>query len=1088
MKIRFFLLVLVAAASAFGQYSYENVAGPSYDDPNPALWSRNGAGVEDVTPGVAFAHSGSYIYVPTIASGGNANDYEIRSTFSGRTCWEACIEYVRASSDALAYGQGVVNGGWCSDCASLGSYTSVEITAASQLTVKQCSSGSCTSLGGTTLVVPTTMLMRTVVWGTNLRVYINDSLVWSGSIPLTYGQPGIGGTGNITYNQYLFVTDTYVGHRDSTEPSAVLSTSLRSSILPSSASLAWQGAADDANGIGVYGYNISRSDVGSIGFSRRALFNDSVSPGTTYTYSVSAVDYHGNTAPSTSWTITTPPANSVDPRRTGIYNTGSYWGGGGEQIDTLSGNLNYTLPLVTPMARPGWKVPIGLVYNSQNWRQDNGSNWELGDDVGYGFGWKLQIGSITPYYEGFGNGVDHYVFTDSSGAEYRLDQNDGSGVWSSTQGIYVWFDSNANTLYFRNGTFWVMGATSGGSESDAGTMYPTVIEDSAGNYISILYQAGAGVPGSLTNTSSRILRILDGRGVYYPYCSCNVTYAFTYSTLGSDSMPHLSGITNYIGTGEYYNSFTYSASPVQVEPAFGADGSFSGVMARQLTAVVLPTAGTYSFWYDGGFGSQTGASELTQVTFPFGGHLAWDYASATYAGSRLLREVKTRYLAADAAGSTTWTYPFTHSDSLSTIATVHADTTLADASGVGAKTWAFQTSGTASHIGLISQFTQWSAVGGSVLTQDSYTWSTGDNPYIASKTSVRDGITGQSLTTSQTLDSYGNVTESDIYAYNSTAPATPLQKYTNTYINASYYLSAYIRDRLSTSSITTGGTTTQLIQNYYDQLYDNVYSTVGCTPGYGVGNFGVWAGFPHTYFSNYWPITGLVSSSVTAARSTCTFYVGGVASGTKRTDGPPASSTLNSTTGFMAPSAISIGSVSESFVYNPWLGITQASGPNGTMYMTYDTYGQPLTATSPFGTYGTPTVTYRNVQKGAFDPYTGLTSSVAEQYAIGPDGLTRTTLDGVGRPIKVEKGPDVSHIQSVVDTVYAPCACSPMAKIQSVSQPHAPGGTVYSTVYAYDGIGRPLSVTQPDGASATTYVYTGNQTKVIDAAGKWKQF
>jgi hypothetical protein len=29
--------------------------------------------------------------------------------------------------------------------------------------------------------------------------------------------------------------------------------------------------------------------------------------------------------------------------RTGVTSTGSYWGGAGEQIDLLSGNLNFTL-------------------------------------------------------------------------------------------------------------------------------------------------------------------------------------------------------------------------------------------------------------------------------------------------------------------------------------------------------------------------------------------------------------------------------------------------------------------------------------------------------------------------------------------------------------------------------------------------------------------------------------------------------------------------------------------------------------------------------------------------------------------------
>jgi len=39
-------------------------------------------------------------------------------------------------------------------------------------------------------------------------------------------------------------------------------------------------------------------------------------------------------------------------------------------------------------------------------------------------------------------------------------------------------------LYFRDGSFWVLGCTSAGTEQDAGTMYPTVMEDTNGNQLS----------------------------------------------------------------------------------------------------------------------------------------------------------------------------------------------------------------------------------------------------------------------------------------------------------------------------------------------------------------------------------------------------------------------------------------------------------------------------------------------------------------------------------------------------------------------------------------------------------------------------
>ena len=152
--------------------------------------------------------------------------------------------------------------------------------------------------------------------------------------------------------------------------------------------------------------------------------------------------------------------------------------------------------------------------NSQNWRQDGSTSWVMGADVGYGFGWQLMAGSIRPYWNGWS--LDHFVFTDATGAQYRLDHQN-NGVWSSAESIYVWYDYSASILHFKDGSFWYMGCISGGQEEDAGTMYPTTMEDTNGNQITISYLSGAspfGPGGSgpnSTNSSARINQILDVR-------------------------------------------------------------------------------------------------------------------------------------------------------------------------------------------------------------------------------------------------------------------------------------------------------------------------------------------------------------------------------------------------------------------------------------------------------------------------------------------------------------------------------------------------------------------------------------------------
>ena len=209
----------------------------------------------------------------------------------------------------------------------------------------------------------------------------------------------------------------------------------------------------------------------------------------------------------------------------------------------LSGNLSYSLPLLQAKGRSA-SVGFALSYNSQNWRQDGGGVWNLGDDVGYGYGWSLQAGSLTPYWNGYFL-IDHYTFTDATGAQYQLTVNNGN-VWTSTQSIYISYDANAQILHFPDGTFWVFGCESAGTEQDSGTYYPTTMEDTNGNQINITYANGLGVSG--INSSARITSIEDVRAknpqsVYY-------TYAFTYNcytipTCGG-TIPHLIQITNSI--------------------------------------------------------------------------------------------------------------------------------------------------------------------------------------------------------------------------------------------------------------------------------------------------------------------------------------------------------------------------------------------------------------------------------------------------------------------------------------------------------------------------------------------------------------
>ena len=178
-------------------------------------------------------------------------------------------------------------------------------------------------------------------------------------------------------------------------------------------------------------------------------------------------------------------------------------------------------------------------------------------------------------------------------------------------------------------------------------------------------------------------------------------------------------------------------------------------------------------------------------------------------------------------------------------------------------------------------------------------------------------------------------------------------------------------------------------------------------------------------------------------------------------------------TNYAAPDALTPNgnsNLSTSYTYNVFLGVTSVTGPNqANSTIAYDTYGRPSSSTSPHG--AVTTYAY------AYSPST-VTATTGTR-------VVKTTLDGLGRTIKVETG-DTTSVQSVVETEYDSCACSPLGKLKRVSLPRAPGATAYWTTYVYDALGRTVSVTAPDG-SVTGYTYEGNCTKITDPAGKWKK-
>ena len=478
MKIARLALIaasLAAPAHAAYVYDFPNLLNPY----TASKWTANGtisASNNLVTS--AATSGGSLIFNQTVP--GVSNSYEVRTTIAiSQTSTARFSTYLRATSNALYGGAGSITGSAYS--VTVSSPTVSGSTCTATLEVNWFSSGS-GSISLATLTVPchSGMIVRSVITQSNYILVYIDNVLYATVYDTTFssGQPGVAVRKAPSSDG---ITAIDIGHLDTVAPTAVNSQSIQVSTGPGRLGLQWQAVTDDSNGTGLYAYRILRNGALLTETTATSFTDYTVISGTDYSYSINPVDYHFNQA-STPYLVTPPFGGVVAAGEVGMRPTGSYWGGGGEQIDMRSGNLNYTMPVMKPVGRGGWGVGFSLNYNSQTWRQDAAGTWQLGADVGYGYGWRLQAGSLTPIYSTNWT-LDHYLFIDSSGAEYRLNVNN-SGVWSSQEGIYLYYDSNANMLHFRDGSFWVMGCTSYGLEPDTGTMYPTLLEDTNGNQLS----------------------------------------------------------------------------------------------------------------------------------------------------------------------------------------------------------------------------------------------------------------------------------------------------------------------------------------------------------------------------------------------------------------------------------------------------------------------------------------------------------------------------------------------------------------------------------------------------------------------------
>ena len=306
-------------------------------------------------------------------------------------------------------------------------------------------------------------------------------------------------------------------------------------------------------------------------------------------------------------------------------------------------------------------------------------------------------------------------------------------------------------------------------------MYPSDMYDTNGNWIAISYNSGAGV--SFANSSSRISTIEDIRG------NGAHDYSFTYN---SDSIPHLTGITNTIGTAENY-TFHYATgaltAPFTPATSYGT-WTFLSSIANNIPL-------TTSFTYD-----SAGSGELDKVTFPYGGYIRWAHGPFTYSNGRTYREVNGGRFLAMSAGATELSYGIAFQSTAGN--TSHTFSQVDDPDGQSEKAWAFDSTATDPGFGLVSYMESrprhYPNVAGEATSSPTWTLDAASNPYLSQVYAVTDAGNPTALAkkTLQTVDQYGNVTQMQTYGFGPVNRSLPLLRtYTNTYLGTSAYTSRY---------------------------------------------------------------------------------------------------------------------------------------------------------------------------------------------------------------------------------------------------------------------------------------------------------
>ena len=249
---------------------------------------------------------------------------------------------------------------------------------------------------------------------------------------------------------------------------------------------------------------------------------------------------------------------------------------GGEGVDLLSRNANWSLPIVGLKGRAGLDLSLSLSYNSLVWTKSGSS---IKFDADHGFpspGFRLGFPVIQSNYLN-AQGVSSYLMITSSGGRVELRQVGTTNVYEAADSSYLQLIESGSGLLVRtkDGTqLWY--------QPIGGDYQCTQIKDRNGNYIYASYN-GYGRMTSITDTVGRVITFN-----YDNYQNLN-------SITQSWKRDSASGLV-----AETHIWATFGWSNLTIQTGFSGltlSGVQNGQTLPVLTQVGLPDGSRYNFEY-----------------------------------------------------------------------------------------------------------------------------------------------------------------------------------------------------------------------------------------------------------------------------------------------------------------------------------------------------------------------------------------------------------------------------------------------------------------------------------------------------------